>query len=339
MPAIEHPDARVLVTGAQGLLGREVVAGLLDAGVGQVLGTGRSPRCDGEFTHAVTDQGRAVPAVVPARLRAGLDDRYHYRQCDLTDAVAVAALVASCRPTAVVHAAAALRDSSWDALSRSNIHATAVLAEAVASVEPTARLVVVSSGSVYGPGGGMVPLREDGLVEPSEPYGVSKRAAEDAARAIAARHDLDLTVARVFNLVGAGLQERHLPALLAAHVAWAVAEPGHVLSLGPLDATRDFVDVRDAGRAVVGLALRRGGVGTPPVVNVASGIETPVAAVMTLLLDAAGRPDLVLSRKPGRSADIPRAVADVTRLHGLGLGHRIPLADSLATMLAYYLEL
>jgi nucleoside-diphosphate-sugar epimerase len=152
---------------------------------------------------------------------------------------------------------------------------------------------------------------------------------------LAAQQGLPLVQARVFNLVGPGLQDRHLPAVLAARLA-AIARglaPGE-LATGPLEATRDFVDVRDAADALVLLALAPV---APPLVNVASGVETPVKSVLDALVEASGVTGLrVTTRTPDRPVDVPRAVADVGLLRRLGWRPRFALEESLSDMVSYF---
>ncbi|MFL6050147.1 MAG: NAD-dependent epimerase/dehydratase family protein, partial [Gaiellales bacterium] len=177
---------RLAVTGAQGLLGRQLVSTALDQGAEAVLGLGRSPRNDDRFTHDLEWLGRRVPAPLPAALRrAAVDDRYVYARADLCDVEAVSAVARRFRPDAVIHAAAALRDDDWDRLVASNMNALFGLVRGFASQRP-ARLVLTSTGSVYGAARGLVPFAEDGPTEPIEPYGATKRAGEDIARILAA---------------------------------------------------------------------------------------------------------------------------------------------------------
>ncbi len=312
---------RVLVTGGQGLLGRSLVSALLADGCEAVLGVGRSPRTDDTFTHTLRWLGRDHPAPLPPPLRVD-DPRYAYQQLDVRDAAAVRETVGRFRPDVVIHAAASLRGEGLDALLESNIRATYGLVSGCGG-----RVVIVSSGSVYGSGAERLPLREDGVTQPVELYGISKRTAEDIANALGS----DVVVARVFNLVGAGLQDRHLPAYVAgqvAAIARGLAPP--VISLGRLDTTRDYVDVTDAARAIVTLTTAPAGT-----YNVASGIETPVQSVVDQLLAGAGRPVRV-EPVPTRSADISRVVADVSRLAALGFRPSTPLSGTLADMLSYF---
>jgi nucleoside-diphosphate-sugar epimerase len=328
------PIARAVVTGAQGLLGRHVTATLLDSGAEAVLGLGRSPRSRHHYTHTVTWQGSQVPAPLPHALRRGEGDpRYAYRPLDLADGPALAAALGSFGAEVVLHCAAALRDSSWTSLAASNVDATVTLVSAAARAG-VRRVVLASSGSVYGAGRGELPLREDGPLEPVDLYGASKRCGEEVGRILAERHGVSLVSARVFNLVGPGLQERHLPAVLAGRLVEAGRRPGpHVLSLGWLGATRDFIDVRDAAEALTVLAAAPA-VGSA--VNVASGQETPVRRVLELLLDLSGRPEVLVEEGVGRAADVARAVADVDRLRAHGFVAQRSLEESLGDMVTYY---
>jgi GDP-4-dehydro-6-deoxy-D-mannose reductase len=189
---------------------------------------------------------------------------------------------------------------------------------------------------VYGaPEGVSAPFPETAACRPLDPYAVSKRAAEDIGRVAGERHGITVVVARLFNLIGPGLQERHLCAALARQVALieaGLAAP--TIRVGPLNATRDFVDVRDAARALLVLGEAEA---PAEVYNVGSGVERPAEEALAALLDCAGLAETVaIDRQPGRRADAPRLVGDTTRLEGLGFAPVLPFRESLADMLDYY---
>jgi nucleoside-diphosphate-sugar epimerase len=63
-----------------------------------------------------------------------------------------------------------------------------------------------------------------------------------------------VTVARGLNLLGPGLQDRHLAADLAGQVAAiTLGRRPPVVTPGPLTTTRDFIDVRDAASGIVAI--------------------------------------------------------------------------------------
>jgi nucleoside-diphosphate-sugar epimerase len=332
---------RVLVTGAQGFLGHHLVAELLGSrSSAEILGVGRSERLDATFTYDLQWGDRRVRAPLPpATAAVASDARYDYESADLADAEVVAGLMRRFRPDVIVHGASALRDDPWPALWRSNVQTVVAILEAIAASPPPApRLVLVSSGSVYGAKeADRLPLEEtDGCV-PLDLYAASKLAAEDVARILALEHDVPLVRARVFNLLGPGLQDRHLAASLAGQIASLQRGVTHdPIRVGRLDTTRDFIDVRDASRALLALAERAPS-GTGSVYNVASGRETPVTTVLDHLLRLGGvGEDRVERDVAPRSVDIPRSYADVGRARALGIEPAIELVDTLSEMLGYY---
>ena len=333
----------MLVTGAQGFLGRNVVSSWLGSRPSiRILGVGRSARLDETFTYDLRWGAHRVRAPLPPELRdVASDPRYAYEAVDLCDPDAVAAVLRTFSPDVIVHGASALRDDPWQALFRSNVQSAITIAEALpASPVPSSRLVLVSSGSVYGATDpAHLPIGEAEPCVPLDLYAASKVAAEDVARILAFEHDVPLVRARLFNLLGPGLQDRHFAASLAGQIAATrrgiSAEP---LQVGRLDTTRDFIDVRDASEALLVLA-ERATPGPDSVFNVASGLETPIQTVFDHLLRLGEiDPDRVERERevPPRPAEIARSYADVRRASGLGFQTAIDLADSLADMLTYY---
>jgi GDP-4-dehydro-6-deoxy-D-mannose reductase len=324
---------RYLVTGAQGFLGRYLVARLLrDEAECEVLGIGRSPRDDAHFTHALAWSGAPLPAPLPAELRpAARDPRYDYRPADVADALAHA--VADFRPHAVFHLASGLRGDPRDALYRTALGGTrGLLAWIAAAGVPVERIVLGSSGAVYRAGPGCAPpFAEDAPLRPADAYGRSKLAAERACRAFP---HLPVVRARIFNLVGPGQDERHAAGRFAGRLA-AMAGAGapRRLEVGSLAPTRDWMDVRDAASALALLA-RRGEPGRA--YNVATGVEVPVREVLDALVRRSGMAVGVREDRAGPPPGEPRHVADVGRLRALGFAPAYALRDTLAELWDYY---
>ena len=325
----------IIVTGAQGFLGRYVVGSLVSRGH-RVVGVGRSPRSDEHFTHDLEWLGRRRRAPLTAKLRSAVGSPlYTYVATDVSKSAVLAELLNEYQPAAIVHSAAAIRDEPFEALVASNLRATYGLFEAIEQSSCNPHVVLVSSGSVYGTvGPEHMPLRVDGPTEPGDLYGASKRAGEDVARIMAKLGGSRLLIVRPFNLLGPGLQDRHLAASLAGQLA-AIARglaPAQ-LRVGPLRTTRDFIDVRDVARGIVAL-LDAGETG---VANLASGVETPTSHILDTLVAKAGLAEPpAIDRMEGRVADVPRSWADIARLRAHGFEFAQDLATSLASMLAYY---
>ena len=292
---------------------------------------------DDHYTHTLHWLGVDVPAPLPDALRSDVvDARYEYASLDLRNSEDVASIITEFQPDIVIHAAAALRDESWPALAASNIDSVMGLVLGAADSTYPARIVTVSSGSVYGAvSHDELPLTESNACFPVDLYAASKKAAEDVARILAARQDVWLATARVFNLLGPGLQDRHLTGSLAAQLSAAalgLAEP--LVRVGPLGSTRDFVDVRDAASAVVRIA-ESGVAGAS--YNVASGSETSTQFIFDFLVTASRMAGVIeIERRPGRQGDLDRSYADISELLSLGHTPEVTLEQSLLDMLSYY---
>ena len=330
---------RVLVTGAQGFIGRATVLEWLRTDPTSVVwGLGRSSGNLERFTHEVTWRSRRWRAPLDPASRAALaDERYRYFRADLADGARLSGLLRELKPDIIVHLAAALRDQPPTELVEVNVGGVASLLEAVVvSGIDSPRIVIGSSGSVYGVVVGRgLPLEETMPCAPIDPYSATKRASEDLSLIMADQHGLDLMVARIFNPVGPGQDERHLCGWLGRQIASIAAghEPPEV-AVGPLHTTRDYIDVRDTASALLRIAVDGASLAT---YNVATGIETGGDEVLDRLVTLAGV-SLRVSKRPlsPRRADMDRHVADISRLSALGWAADRSLDDSLHDVLNYY---
>src|SRR5258706_6283367 len=199
----------------------------------------------------ITGAGGFVGRRLSARLRAaghavsGVD-----REVEITDAARVARSLASARADAVVHLAAmsspahALRDP--EPAARVNYWGTHAVLEAVRGAAPDARVLLVTSGEVYGSTTeGAPPFREPDPLAPRTPYARSKACA-DLLGARYAELGLDVVRVRPFNHTGPGQAPDFVAPAFARQVA-AIAqgrsEPR--IAVGNLASVRDFLDVDD----------------------------------------------------------------------------------------------
>jgi nucleoside-diphosphate-sugar epimerase len=325
----------VLITGAQGFVGRYLGAVLLRDGRNEVVGLGRSSADPARFTHEVSFNRTVLPAPVPLGIRPCRN--YRYVQLDLTDEAAVHALIAQIRPRIVFHLAGSLRDESFDALLSNNIRATHNVCKALVEVGGATRLVFASSGSVYGDlGAGGVPLRESGATRPINLYSVTKRASEDIVRVFGSATGMTAIIARIFNVAGPGQEERHLVGRVASQIADVLRGTAHSIRVGPLVTSRDFIDVRDVATALVTLAES----GTAnSIYNVASGQEIEVHRILEHLLKATGDRRPTIEEIEERRTDFSRQMVDVGALSARGWRPTYTLQQSLDDVLRYYLEL
>ena len=250
---------------------------------------------------------------------------------DVTDPHAMRQLLSKARPTHVFHLAG-IRDGQLDELLRINVCGTVNVLEAVAEDAPAARVLIVGSTAQYGETT-REPVDEDHPLQPRTDYGVAKAAQELGAAALAVRRGLRLTRVRLFNLLGPGEPTSVVASAIAARIAGIEAGTTRPpLRTGDLDTRRDFVDVRDAVRALR-LAATRGDPGA--VYNVCSGKATPIRTLVEELLAVAGLDVPVDSTPEPAVLNVRGHAGSFERLRAAtGWEPQRSLRDSLADVLA-----
>jgi GDP-4-dehydro-6-deoxy-D-mannose reductase len=207
---------------------------------------------------------------------------------DLLDAGATTAAVRDVRPDVVYHLAAlASVGRSWQepvAVLTDNMAMSLNLLEAVRGEMPTARVVIGSSGEIYGPPAAL-PVAEDAPLRPQNPYAVSKAGTDLLGGLYADAHGLHVVRARAFNHAGPGQTETFVVGSFARQVAQGLAAGQAEIALvtGNPEARRDFTDVRDVVRAYRLLAHAPVGV-----YNVASGVSRSARDVVAALEQVTG---------------------------------------------------
>jgi GDP-4-dehydro-6-deoxy-D-mannose reductase len=291
---------KVLVTGADGFVGRYLVPRLLERGH-EVVAACRpgGPRVQSWFDPARRDRVEIVPFEItdPDSVHSALDAAY--------DAVVHLAAVASVRE------ARADPGRAWIV----NAAGTARLVHALAS-HRGARIgdpvvLVVSSAEVYGAGSTM-PRHESDPLTPQSAYAASKAGSELAALEVWRRTGLRVVIARPFQHTGPGQPATFVVPGFVHRIAAARASGSATVSTGNLDPVRDLLDVRDVTDAYVAL-LERGEAGE--VYNVARGEGVSLRDVFRRVADLVGAqvepaPDPSLIR----AGDIPHLVGDPGKL-------------------------
>ncbi len=295
---------RAWVTGADGFVGRHLVAAFRAAG-----------------DEVLEAHGPGAPGGM------GLDVR---------DAAAVAARVAEVKPDAVVHLAGAssVAASHADPAGCVAVNAGGVLnvLAAVRAHATSARVLLVSSGEVYGAVAEGSPVSEVAPLSPLSPYAASKVAAEVLGLQFHRAYGLDVVVARPFNHLGPGQSPAFVvPSFARQVVDIRAGRAAPVLKVGNLSPVRDFSHVLDVVEGYR-LLLARGRAGEA--YNVCSGEGRSIRAVLEALCRQAGV-EVSVEVDPARvrPVELPWLVGSAGKLEALGWRRSHRLEDALHAVL------
>ena len=237
---------------------------------------------------------------------------------EVIDSAAIGRIISDFKPDLVLHlaaqaaigASAELAETTW----RVNFGGTLELAHACQRACPATTFFFVSSSEVYGWSFRDGVADEDTPLRPMNAYARSKAAAESMLPDVLPQ--ARLIVARPFNHTGPGQDVRFVLPSLAQQIA--DVEAGRrppCLELGNLEASRDFLDVRDVCAAYVAMLETPAAPAERSVYNVASGGSWRIGdLVQKFRLHARAPFDVAIDPKRLRPSDVPMAVGSAKRL-------------------------
>ena len=281
---------RVLITGADGFVGTHLIRELLDHAHDVVA-------FDREFTRPLSGTVKKVKG-------------------DIQDHNTVNRLISSFCPDACVHLCAiSFVPYGWSHIATMfsvNLTGTIHILEGFRKNAPDARILVISSAEVYGCRRKKDLIKEDDLLDPVNPYAISKAAADRTALLYASHYSMHTMTARPYNHIGPGQSANFVVPSFAKQlktISLGKAEP--FIKVGNLDSKRDFTDVRDIARAYR-LLVESGKAGQA--YNISSGHLTPIRTILDTLCSIAGaHPDIEIDQQLFRAED-SQPLLDTTRI-------------------------
>jgi UDP-glucose 4-epimerase len=283
-------QSRALVTGANGFIGRRLVAHLAERGR-DVVAVDRVP-CTG-----VPGPSIVLDVRTPGALAGLLDGE-----------------------TTVFHLAAwadirrSLEDPRGDF--DSNVRG---LFEVIESARHAgARVVFASTASVFDTGN-VLPWAERAYRRPASPYAAGKLAGEAYCQAFHRSYGVDVRIARMFNVYGIGMTRFVIHDL----VRKIQVNPKTLEILGTGTQVRDFLYVDDAVRGLVTID-QHGEAGED--YNLGSGIPVRIIDLARAIGALMGHPSIAIV-PTGRSfpGDTPCWYADISKIRRLGFAPEVPL--------------
>jgi len=310
---------RALVTGAAGFIGSTLSERLLAQGA-DVVGI-----------DCFTDY---YPRAIKERNLCGLKDKPRFRFVDarLQDAD-LRSLLADRTHVFHLAAQAGVRKSwgrDFDIYTANNIEATQRLLEACTNAT-LEKIVYASSSSVYGDHSPL-PMREDLMLQPVSPYGVTKLAAEQLCFLYHVNFGLPTVSLRYFTVYG----PRQRPDMGFHKFLRATIRGEPITVYGDGEQTRDFTFVHDAVSATIAAGVQ----GVPPrVYNVGGGSRVTVNQVLDMIGRVSGRRPLI-TVDAAQKGDMRHTYADTSLARAdLGFVPTVGLEEGLAAEYQWLLEI
>jgi len=309
----------IFVTGGAGYIGSATAEALLNTG------------------HSVTVYDSLVTGY-----RGAVPQAARFIQADLGDSTTLMAALASEKYDAVMHFAAFIEagESMKDPgrFFKNNLANSLQLIEAVAQAG-VKRFVLSSTAAVYASND--APLNEDSAIDPTNAYGFTKLAIEQALEWYRKIRGLHFAALRYFNACGGlpGRGEAHqpeshlIPLVLKVALGQRAAASIYGTDYPTPDGTciRDYIHIADLVSAHL-LALEALGERDQLVYNLGNGSGYSVREVIETACRVTGHSIPVLE-SPRRPGDAPRLVASSEKIrHELGWAPRHPeLTDIVAS--------
>jgi GDP-4-dehydro-6-deoxy-D-mannose reductase len=259
-------DAKVLISGAQGFVGRYVVEAL-------------------EQVHA--GNAEVIPS---SRSGVGLGAGRQVISLDITDRIAVRATLRDLKPTHFINLAAvaspAMAAHQSELTWTVNLQGALNVAEAILENCPNTWMLQIGSGMMYGEDATTTRLADEGdMLAPQDNYSASKAAADIAIGAMVHR-GLRCIRLRPFSHTGAGQGANYVGPAFASQIARiekGLQSP--TMQTGNLGSYRDFLDVRDVAYAYALAVKNSDQIESGQIFNISSGDLRPIRDILDVMLN------------------------------------------------------
>lgn len=192
-----------------------------------------------------------------------------------------------------------------------------------------APIVVVSSAAVYG-AGHEKPIRETDNTNPFSPYGANKLILESLSRSYCENFGLKIAVARLFSVYGEGLEKQ-----LIFDLGSKIAKSNSRIELGGTgNELRDWIHVDDVVR-LLWMVKDKADVDCP-VFNGGSGVGLTVAEVARAVATAWKINPEIMFSGDNRRGDPLSLVADTRRIAELGFQPEISFASGISRTVKWF---
>ncbi|MGY0061559.1 NAD-dependent epimerase/dehydratase family protein [Streptomyces sp. LZ34] len=270
-------------------------------------GTGSLGRRVSEVFEAERARVLTVSRAAAGRLS---DGRHIPLDLTRTPPARLAGVLAGAGADIVVNAAGLAWGGAEEELGAANAGLVRGVVEAISQLAHRPRLVQLGTVHEYGPVAPGTAVTEGLPPAPVSAYGRTKLLGAQEVLRAARVGAVDGTVLRIANVYGPGAPRTSLLGAVAHHLAETARgrSAESALRLAPLDARRDFVDIRDVGQAVLAAATApraaRADATLGAVVNIGSGRATAVRELVDRMIELSGL-GVPVVEEPGSRPESP----------------------------------
>jgi GDP-4-dehydro-6-deoxy-D-mannose reductase len=257
---------------------------------------------------------------------------------NIVDGIEIKKIIFDVKPNYVFHLAAqSLIPVSWkdpEQTFTTNTIGTIHLLEAIkeSGLDPIVE-IVGSSDEYASDGKKRGKILESDTIQPSSPYGISKLAADLLGDIYWRKYNMRIMRIRPFSIIG----PRKISDACSDFARRIIdVESGRetTIKVGNLEVVRDFLDVRDAVRAMWVIAQK----GKPgQVYNICSGTGSRIKDILDRMISFANcRIEIIQAPELIRSIDRPSLIGDCFKLSQLGWKPEIPLENTFVDIISYW---
>ena len=309
---------KVLITGISGFVGKYLVEELVNE------------QPDIEINGTYFDD-KELPSL------GDLREKIELHSCNIGDPQQVQEVLAKVQPDQIYHLAAMSSGAEEDRqkVFAVNVDGTLNILQACKKLDKKVKILLASTGYVYGSSDNARPFSECGKIKPMGIYAESKTEMEKKALGNKPKN-VELVISRAFNHTGPGQTPNFVIPAFAQQIAdIEAAKNDPTILVGNLEATRDFFDVRDAVRAYR-LIMNDGKPGE--IYNMASNEAIKISDLLDKLLTLSTKKISIKQDKERlRPSDLAYSVGDYSKIKSeLGWSPAISLDQTLLDVLEYW---
>jgi dTDP-glucose 4,6-dehydratase len=214
-----------------------------------------------------------------------------------------------------------------------NVEGTQILLDAIREA-PVERFILISSSEVYGTAE-RAPMDEEHSLNPRSPYAATKAGADRLAYSYFVTYGLPIVIVRPFNNYG---PRQHPEKVIPRFITQALCDEPLTVH-GDGHASRDWLYVADDAEAIEAVIAAPLAAVAGEVLNVATGVDIPVAEIADRVLDALDKPASLKSFVSERPGQVDRHIGSTEKIERLtGWRARTSFDEGLARTIAWYRE-